>query len=215
MDEQIANKVEKLRLFRQEHIEMGKLFLSAHGGDLYSFDLLAVATLNRSMCLLRGFCDLMLSENFVSAAPLVRLQLDNGLRFFAGWLVLDPHEFALQILKGKQVKDICDAQGNKMTDRFLVEQFSQKEDARYLTLYRQTSGYVHLSNKHMFNAIGSEGKDGKILLKITDQDAFVPNRLYEEAINSFAAITQTILKYMYSWAYTKENPKVAKRDSKK
>jgi hypothetical protein len=66
---------------------MGELVLSAHRGDLYGFDLLAVATLNPSMCLLRGFCDLIASENFIAAAPLLRMQLDNCLRFYAGWLV--------------------------------------------------------------------------------------------------------------------------------
>jgi hypothetical protein len=214
MDEQIVKKIEKLRQFRNDHIEMGKLVLSAHGGDLYNFDLLAVATLNRSMCLLKGFCDLMVSENFLAAAPLVRLQLDNCLRFFAGWLVSNPHEFAFQVLEGKQVKDLCDGHGNKMTDRYLVEKFSQEEDERFLALYTQTSGYVHLSNKHMFNAMGLENKDGKLRLKITDKDAFVPNELYIEAIDSFTAVTKTLLKYMYGWAYTKENPEVTQRDPK-
>lgn len=79
MDEQILNQIEKLRQSKSDHIKMGERVLSAHGGDLYTFDLLAVATLNRSMCLLRGFCDLMASENFVAAAPLVRMQLDKAL----------------------------------------------------------------------------------------------------------------------------------------
>ncbi len=211
MDAEIVNKVEKLRQFRNDHLEMGKLILSAHGGDLYRFDLLAVATLNRSMCLLKGFCDLIVSENFVAAAPLVRLQLDNCLRFFAGWLVSDPHEFAYQILGGKQIRNLFDRDGNKMTDRYLVEKFSEKEDARFLTLYIQTSGYVHLSNKHMFSAIGNESNEGSIRLKITDKDVFVSDELYLEAINSFAAVTKKLLEYMYGWAYTKENPEKTKK----
>jgi hypothetical protein len=215
VDEEIVKRVEKLRQLRNDHIEMGKLILSAHGGDLYGFDLLAVATLNRSMCLLKGFCDLLVSENFVAAAPLVRLQLDNCLRFFTGWLVPAPHDFAYQILDGKQVKNLLDQEGKKMTDRYLVEKFSEKEDARFLALYTQTSGYVHLSNKHMFNAMGHVSKEGNFRLKITDKDAFVSTELYLEAINSFAAVTKKLLKYMYGWACTKENPEITEKHAGK
>lgn len=215
MDKEISNNIRNLLELRNNHFEMGKLILSAHGGDLYGFDLLAVATLNRSICLLKGFCDLLILENFVAAAPLVRLQLDNCLRFFAGWLVIDPHDYALQILAGKQVNKLNDKDGNRMTDRFLIEKFSIKEDPRFLTLYTHTSGYVHLSNKHMFNAMKSESNEGNVRLKITDKDAFVSNELYLEAIDSFTSVTKKILDYMNGWAQTKENPELTKNQTGK
>jgi hypothetical protein len=96
----------------------------------------------------------------------------------------------------------------------LIEKFSRQEDARFVALYTQTSGYVHLSNKHVFNAMGSENEDGRLRLKITDKDAFVPNELYEEVIDSFTVVTKTLLKYMCGWAYTKENPEVTQRGAK-
>lgn len=210
MNELIAKTVDALRGAKSEHIEIGKLLVSAHGGDLYGFDFLAVAALNRSMCLLRGFCDLIMSENFVAAAPLVRLQLDNCLRFYAGWLVSEPHDFAMQILDGKHVRNLLDGQGNKMTDRYLVEKFAEKEDARLVTLYNQTSGYIHLSNKHMYNAIVPEDEEG-LRMKITDKDEFVPDDLYLEAVNAFAAVTKVLLKYVYGWAYTKDNPEIVRK----
>jgi hypothetical protein len=61
---------------------------------LYPLDFLALAVLNRSLCLLSGFATLLDSKNLISAAPLTRLQLDNCLRFFASTLVENPHEFA-------------------------------------------------------------------------------------------------------------------------
>lgn len=115
----------------------------------------------------------------------------------------------MQILDGKQVRTLLDEKGNRMTDRYLVEKFSEQEDHRMLTLYIQTSGYVHLSNKHMFNSIVAEedAKGKKLLIKITDTDEFVSTELYLEAISAFAVITRKILTYAYGWAYTKENPK--------
>ena len=69
MEDIVVREIDKLRQFRNDHIEMGRFILSALSGDIYPFDLLAVATLNRSMCLLKGFCDLMVNENFIAAAP--------------------------------------------------------------------------------------------------------------------------------------------------
>lgn len=79
-------------------------------------DLLAVATLNRSLALLTGFSAMIEARNFVSAAPLIRLQLDNCLRFSACWLVSDPHDFAMKVLEGKQVRSLRDSNGNRLTD---------------------------------------------------------------------------------------------------
>jgi hypothetical protein len=60
------------------------------GRDIYPLDLLAVAAMNRSLCLISGFRTLIASKNFISAAPLLRLQIDNCLRFFAAELAPSP-----------------------------------------------------------------------------------------------------------------------------
>jgi hypothetical protein len=46
-------------------------------------DMYIIAAMKRSLCLLRGFADLVESRNYVAAAPLVRLQMDNALRVAA------------------------------------------------------------------------------------------------------------------------------------
>ena len=96
----ISNALEHLGKYREKHFEMGDRVILADGGNLYPFDILVVATLNRSLCLLKGFIELIQARNFVAAAPLIRLQLDNSLRLSAATLVSDPHEFAMNVLKG-------------------------------------------------------------------------------------------------------------------
>jgi hypothetical protein len=128
------------------------------------------------MCLLRGFCDLLESKNYISAAPLISLQLENIIRFSAASLVDDPDDFSLSILKGKQINHIVDSRGHRMTDRYLVNKVSEGEP-RVEQLYRQTSGYIHLSAVHMYNSIQIT-EDEKCRMKITDQDDFVPDSLY-------------------------------------
>ena len=60
-----------------KHLDAARYLAEAYGGAVYPLDLLAHAVLHRSLCLVSGFCLLVRSGNFVCAAPLVRLQMDN------------------------------------------------------------------------------------------------------------------------------------------
>lgn len=204
MDSEVVEAVERLRKYRDAHLQMAKLVTEAHGDDLYVFDLLAIAVLNRSMCILRAFCDLILAENFIVAAPLVRLQLDNCLRFSAGWLVDDPHQFALSVLEGKRIDRLRDRRGKLMTDRYLVDTLSQREP-RLRSLYDATSGYIHLSEKHMFNCMSASPEELSSQMKVSDRDAYVTEDLRLEAIRAFEAVTRLLFEFAFGWAYTKEH----------
>jgi hypothetical protein len=155
-----------------------------------------------------GFIELIESRNFIAAAPLIRLQLDNCLRLSAGILVKDPHKFALNVLEGIPIKNQKDMLNEKMTDSYLVKILSK----RYPWIdevYKNTSGYVHLSEKHIFNAMQAGNKDFDLELKITDKDAFVTNDVYLGAIFDFQRSSDVLFEYIYSWAYTKEYPEKA------
>ncbi len=204
----VFDEIDKLRRLRLVHIKMSEGIISAHDGGFYSIDLLVVATLNRSMCLLKGFCDLIVKKNFIAATPLVRMQLDNLMRFSASWLVLDPQIFAIEIYEGKHVRDMTNKDGKPMTDRYLVEKLAEV-NPRFLSLYEETSGYVHLSNKHMYNAIQLADEDankGKRMLnmKVTDEDAFIPLSGYLEVIDAFRDVTTILFWYMQCWCEEKK-----------
>jgi hypothetical protein len=92
----IDNLLNKLEENNKLHIEEAELLLKADKGNFYMFDFLAIAVLQRSMSLSSGFIALMRLDNFISAIPLIRLQLDNYLRFSAGWLVSDLDDFAFK-----------------------------------------------------------------------------------------------------------------------
>ena len=73
----IDNALEELNQYREKHLVLGKAVMEAYGRTLYVFDILVVATLNRSLCLLKGFTSLIEAKNFVAAAPLIRLFFVN------------------------------------------------------------------------------------------------------------------------------------------
>lgn len=63
------------------HLDIGTRVMKARGGAFYLADHVVLGVLKRSLDLLDGMQVLVRRWNFVAAAPLLRLQLDNLLRF--------------------------------------------------------------------------------------------------------------------------------------
>jgi len=108
---------------RDAHFAVALLLMGK--GYKYKLDILALAVVDRSLALLRGFCDLVGTKNMIAATPLVRCQLDNGLRFFASTLVEDPHDFAGAILKGVFVRKMKDKGGKLMQELNVLRDVSE------------------------------------------------------------------------------------------
>jgi hypothetical protein len=181
----------------------------ADGGNVYPVDLLAKAVLHRSTNLVRGFTTLIEQGNFICAAPLLRLQLDNCLRFYAVFVVEDPHDFAIEVLKGTPVRKQKDKTGSLMTDAYLVKQLNQIYPW-ISRVYERTSGYVHLSDAHILNTFASrtpeEEKQRMQRLVIGAGDCFENGELYKEATTAFIEATQVLFNYIIGWVKTKESP---------
>lgn len=200
----IDASISQLRQRREKHFDLAKFVLRADNGAIYPTDLLVMSTLNRSICLLSGFISLIESRNFVAASPLVRLQLDNCIRLSAATIVDDPHQLSINIMKGVPVRKQRDKSKQLMSDQYLVENLTKK-NPWIRDVYNNTSGYIHLSEKHFFNAIRVSGENEQINLKISDVDTFVPDEIYIEAIEAFKASTDMLFEYISSWAYVKTN----------
>lgn len=205
----ISKALNDLRGYRQRHQDLGKAMFTAYGEVIYPLDLLAAATLHRSMNLLFGFCDLIQNRNMLSAAPLLRLQIDNCARFFASFIVGDPHAFAMSIVKGEHVNKLRDQRGKIMTDAYLIGKLS-KGEPWVGKIYRETSGWIHLSDKHIFNALRI-GSGNTLQGHIALEDPFIPNSLYLEAIGAFRAATELLFTYISGWIYTKDNPQLVEK----
>jgi hypothetical protein len=205
----IDASVKNLRKIIEEHQKMGAEIMRAASGQMYTLDILAIAVLNRSACLLTGFCDLIDHRNFVAAAPLLRLQLDNLLRFHGAWLVEDPHKFSQEVLKGTHIRNLRDRDGSLMTDCHLVNKLSEQYPVMK-SVYEHTSGYIHLSDKHIFNSLGKLKEDGTFHMKVSTSDDFIKERDYLEALRAFFEITGVLFSYMKGWALTKDGSAVGK-----
>jgi hypothetical protein len=180
--------------------------LRAHDSALYPLDLLAMGALNRSAALCAGFRTLIEQRNFVCAASILRLQLDNALRFYAAFLVDEPHAFASAILEGTPVRKLKDRSGILMRDAHLVDCLS-KEYSWVVRVYETTSGYIHLSEQHIFQAAKLVKSGDRVAeFKMSATDKTFPEETYVEAIEAFYAATELFLHYVEGWIHTKSNP---------
>lgn len=79
---------------KQIHIEVTGKMIQADNSNIFPLDLMGISVSKRSMSLIKGFIEMIRQENFICAAPMLRMQLDNSLRFYAAFLVENPHELA-------------------------------------------------------------------------------------------------------------------------
>lgn len=203
--EAVLNHLAHMEEFEARHREFGKKMLTAYGGALYGLDLLAVGALNRSLAHCAGFKSLLEARNLICAGAILRLQLDTALRFYASFIVEKPHDFAVEVLKGTPVYKMKDADGNLMRDAYLVERLG-KDHSWVPRVYKETSGYIHFSDKHLMSAFSPDQDGNRFLMKMSAVDKDLPDAIYLEAIEAFYHATGILLSYIKGWVFTKDNP---------
>lgn len=203
--------MEKFSDLEKRHLTLGKAMLLADGGKMFSLDMYAVGSLKRSMAHCKGFATLIATKNLTCAGGILRMQLDTLLRFYAAFLVSNPHEFAHQIICGtKRVDDFTDRAGNRLKDGFLKKELS-KQHPWIESVYNETSGYVHFSKKHIFSAFGAvSDEDRSVEFFISSEDLEHAQEFHGEAIAAFIHITHIFLDHIEGWVFTKDNPTLVK-----
>jgi hypothetical protein len=203
LSHEVRESLASLRQLRDQIRGAALRMLEAGGGALYSIDIVAIAALNRALSVSAGFESLLTARNFVSAAALLRMQLDTALRFSAFWRVTNPDEAARRIVRGVAVRDLRDRHGQRLTDRRLVELFEAEKDW-VPEVYEKTSGFVHLSVAHVAHAMSAEpGEHGEMPFQIAESDDSLSDQTYHEAIAAFLAATDLFLELIENWAASK------------
>jgi hypothetical protein len=191
--------------------------IRADEGKMYGVDQLAIAAINRTVSTIAGFKLLIKSSNMICARTILRIQIDTALRFYSAFIVKDPHKHSIAILSGKQIDKITDSDGQRMSDRYLVDKLSK--DYPWLNdVYKRTSGYIHFSAEHMHESVSSLGEEKdfySIKYRISTEDTKYPEESWLEVVECFNASLDIFIKYLEGWVYTKSNPeKVASQRAK-
>lgn len=120
--QQVANDL--LRINGQ-FIEAGRRLLSTcEQGVLFPCDEFMLIMLNRASWQQYALIPLLDQKNYIAAAALVRLQLDNVLRFSGVIRHNDPHGVACQIASGEELRKVKGSDGQHMTDAHLQSQLN-------------------------------------------------------------------------------------------
>jgi len=204
---ELQQRLDYLETLEEPCLNLCQAMLTADDCRMFPVDILAAATIKRSLSLIQGFTILIKSSNYICAASLLRLQLDSCLRLFALFIVERPHDVATQVLKGIPIRDIKDRNGKRMTDRHLVDTLSGTYPWMG-PVYDSTSGYIHLSRKHLLSIFEEtqDHEDGTMNLRIAADDDNVPVEAWIELTEAFIAATNALFEYLTGWAVTKENP---------
>src|SRR5262245_28325968 len=109
-----------LRSDRQVLVAAARGMMRAGGSALFALDLVATLALKRAIAVLAGFASLIEQHNMTCARPLLRVQIDNVLRFYAFSLVNDPQKMAREVLAGTHIRKIKDRDGQALADAYLI-----------------------------------------------------------------------------------------------
>jgi hypothetical protein len=210
----IQKKINTLRSQIDSYKAIWLKTAKADKGALFPIDFLSTAATHRAMCLIEGFCLLIEHRNFICAAPLIRLLLDTLLRFYALWLIDQPHDLVMEVLEGKELRRVKDRDGKPLTDSYLVKKLSA-EYPWIERVYRETSGYIHLSKKHYFNTVREvRDSDRSVETAIGPEDTSISDEIYDESLDAMIEISGAVLRYLYGWAHTKETAAVSTNAAK-
>jgi hypothetical protein len=173
MENELEKYLSELDAEGDQLIQVGKLLLINFG--ITEFTIFCVSILNRTINLNRGYISLLNEENYIAAAPLVRINLDSLLRLFASsQSEFDYERFAYEVRNGKKIADMYDSNKvKKLRDSELVKRLKKIKGFSWVNdIYGIGSGFVHFSHQHVYSAMKIQGQ--KINGGIRKNDEFIP-----------------------------------------
>lgn len=194
-------KLQSLQELSPSHRSCAARLFKSCGGEVFPCDAIAFAILDRSLNLLKGFHLLITNGGYISGVGLLRMQLDNVLRFNGIIRSADPHDVANSIINGVQLRTLKDSSGNRMTDRRLVEILAVKNP--WITqVYDLASSYVHLSDSHIRHFVlrSKQNESGLRDFAIGDEDGYLSVDHKEALIDAFAVLTRAVLTIVGQWS---------------
>lgn len=191
-----------LENFPKQFLDSSQRIMLAGNSKLFTLDFLALSVNNRAMSLTNGYITLAKDKNFLTAVSLIRLQLDNALRFFASTLVENSNDFAIHFLDGKPIKDYEDINGKKLGDNYLAKKLEVYFKGTQ-ELYNHTCGYIHLSDKHFSPTLSKrKNKKQNIGIQIGSSDNFsIEDKI--DFSKTMLEVSKLVLIIVEQWKYEK------------
>lgn len=181
--------------------------LTAITKELQMFDLLLIGMLNRTVNLNKAFILLINDNNFISAAPIVRISLDSLLRTYAGRVSeFDLNTFAKKVIGGTQINKINAYNSKqKLNDRYLVDTLSGTENMEWVSkIYAAGNSFVHFGDSIIFSSQKVvNDKEHIIIQSIGFNNGFTDLKEIHGAAFWLNQITDAIIQQVQIYMYEK------------
>lgn len=179
---------------REALLHIATMFVAGKSVDLKPYLLFFFGCFDRSSQVLSAFVSATRNRQMFVAGALLRVQLDTFLRMKAKDLVSDQTAFFQAVFDGERIDKMVSHDGQKLTDAYLVKILGDRDDW-IPRVYKQTSGFVHLSAAHCFgvaqhqtDASGSE----YVTLQIGGKQDHIPLPIWFDAALAFDHVTMLI-----------------------
>jgi hypothetical protein len=194
---------EHLDRLRVHHLDLTGRVIEVDDGRLYLPDLLIVSMMQRSYGLVEAVIDCVDAFNLVAAAPLLRMQLDTMVR--ASYSAHAPlaDDVVRALLDGTEFQKMKDAEGQRLTDRRLVE-LATPHHPWLPAVYKETSGWVHLSINHLRSTWQIAGS--QISAGVPLRPDVIPGELWLELLSAMIKATEELFGYVELWESRKGLP---------
>lgn len=169
---------------------------------MYVLDLILVGAVKRTMSLASGMKAMIEAKNIVCARALLRMQLDTVSRVLAYTYVPDAGQMAEAVLGGQSLRKFKSCDGNALNDAYLIRRMSVHYP--WVTaVYESTSGYVHFSERQLFDSVQSLRDSGSMTLEISAVDNKYPDFSWEEIAACFNHLTKILASALKDYAEQK------------
>lgn len=160
---------------------------SANGKSFYATDLVLFGLINRNLGLLKAMPVLFQERNVHALGPLLRVQLDGLLRLHAFRIVKSIEDLAAHVIGGKKLHQFKDRNGSPLRDFHLVS--SLKIELPWIDkMYETLSGWIHLSESHVFAAASLGKSENAIAIGVGSFEREIPESLFTEACTAIDVI---------------------------
>jgi hypothetical protein len=212
VDPTLAEPRRKLLEQAQAHVLAVKGFMTATG-DIYIIDVFLAGVANRSVYLITGFVDALDKWNVFAAAPLVRLQLDSLIR--VSYMTRAPKADAVaeEVMKGRNFRSLSDADGQRLTDKHLVE-LAVPHHPWLGDVYSSGNEWVHLSRAQVMAPweFLRDSPAGTLTLQFPMRRESLPPAFLKNMVAAMSETTDDLLTYLELWRRRKGLPLGEARD---
>ncbi len=210
----VQNRIISLRNSYEAHLDVLHQILEADEGRIFGVDQIVTGVINRSLHLIDGFTTMVEKQNVLCANALLRLQIDTIIRFYACWLVDDPHSLILPLLQEKPLSTIKSKEGKPLSDKYLVNEAS-KLYPWINSVYKKTSGFIHLSMPHIVAPFEERLSSRSFVVSVGKPGLGRPWREKEmiESVEAFIEATKCVLHLATSWLVTKSKEAAKRKEN--